>query len=104
VFLHRHRCQQNRPALEAQQKNRESVFFSHQALGSRPPTIKKKQILGVVEVDESFFGTARIRGRLDPAKGDGGRLNSLFSAFMSAMVWSTPNWPQTAQPKRFNLS
>ena len=51
---------------------------------------QKEQILGVIEVDESFFGPAKIRAAPALAKGAGARSNSLFSALMSAMAWSTP--------------
>jgi hypothetical protein len=66
---------------------------------------KKEQMLGVVEVDESFFGPARVRGDA-PALGKeaGARLNSRSSASMSVTAQFTQRWSRTARPRRFKPS
>ena len=65
---------------------------------------QKEQILGVVEVDESFFGPARVRGRPGPRKRGRGTSSSRSSASVSVTERFTQNWSPTARPKHFKPS
>jgi len=56
---------------------------------SGAPVTGKEQCVGIVEVDESFFGQACVRGRPDPRK-QGRRITNLpVLAFMIATGAST---------------
>ena len=66
---------------------------------------KKEQIPGVVEVDESFFGPARVRGRPGPRKRGRGTLKQpVFGIYERDGAVYTELVTRTARPKRFRPS
>ena len=84
--------------LKLNRKTVNRYFLAFRRLIYLHQVSQKEQILGVVEVDESFFGPARVRGR--PAKGAGARSSSRFSASMSVTARFTLNWSLIARPRR----
>lgn len=73
------------------------LIYLHQAS-------KKEQLLGVVEVDESFFGPARVRGRPGPRKRGRGTLKQPVFGIYERDGAFTQSWSRTARPKRFRPS
>ena len=45
----------------------------------------KAAFVGIVEMDESYFGADRLRGHPPKESGGAARLNNLFAAYLSAM-------------------
>ena len=54
--------------LKLNRKTVNRYFLVFRVLIYAQQVLQKEQILGVVEVDESFFGPARVRGRPSPCK------------------------------------
>ena len=54
--------------LKLNRKTVNRYFLAFRRLIYLHQVSQKEQILGVVEVDESFFGPARVRGRPGPPK------------------------------------
>ena len=54
--------------LKLNRKTVNRYFLAFRRLIYLHQVSQKEQILGVVEVDESFFGPARVRGRPGPRK------------------------------------
>jgi len=60
--------------LKINRKTVNRYFLAFRALIYAHQVSQKEQILGVVEVDECFFGPARVRGRPGPRKRGWGTL------------------------------
>ena len=86
--------------LKLNRKTVNRYFLAFRRLIYLHQVSQKEQILGVVEVDESFFAPAGFAGAPAPAKGAGARSSSRFSASMSVTARFALNWSLIARPRR----
>ncbi len=74
--------------------NRKTInryFLAFRKLVYEHQYAEKEQFVGVIEVDESFFGPTRLRGRPGPRKRGRGTLNSRSSESTSVTAESIRN-------------
>ena len=91
--------------LKLNRKTVNRYFLAFRRLIYLHQVSKKEQILGVVEVDESFFGPVRVRGRPAPRKRGRGTLKQpVFGIYELDGAVYTEIWSRTARPKRFRPS
>ncbi len=90
--------------LKLNRKTVNRYFLAFRRLIYLHQVSQKEQILGVVEVDESFFGPARVRGRPGPRKRGRGTLKQPVFGIYERDAPFTPNWLPTARQRRFKLS